>query len=397
VLLPLFRYRDLYFFVNYSTYDNVTAWWHSSIQAVSSSFFVLGLLGCLISLGPGNAIVERLLAWAFLIYAGITLYLVQIDWPSTWTEQLETTRLMPFQRLLVFALAAIAVGRLAQLIQSPLRNLTVLVVAILIPLLYIWAPPSFIPESDRGLVRVGTMAEPGIADLQTAVTAGDAATPPDTAMLILATTAYWHDHMWANLWTDRLLFYDDWLWYWQTQNVGDYDPLTEHAYPMDSSTINEAYLHTHGIGVIVVTGEAKPFAATAPFLTRIRSGIYDVYTVNSPTTLATLDAQNLVSAIRDETVTIQGTSGGGTLTVRVNWFPRWQASDGLRVVHRPDGYMEITVPSGLDTVTLTYARTRFDWLASLIAVLCGIVALAFLAGIRPTARSAPRESSATSG
>ncbi|HQY30460.1 MAG TPA: hypothetical protein PK691_04205, partial [Thermomicrobiales bacterium] len=125
--------------------------------------------------------------------------------------------------------------------------------------------------------------------------------------------------------------------------------------------------------------------------------IYDVYIVNTPTTLATLDGQNLLSAIRDETVTIQGTRRGGTLTVRVNWFPRWQASDGLRVVHRPDGYMELALPPGVDTVTLTYARTRFDWLASLIAVLCGIVALAFLAGIRPTARSAPQESSATPG
>ena len=77
------------------------------------------------------------------------------------------------------------------------------------------------------------MAAPGIADLHAAVDQADEQAPPGTAILILGTTVSWHDQMWATLWSDRLFFYDDWLWYWQREHVGDYDPETEHAYRVD--------------------------------------------------------------------------------------------------------------------------------------------------------------------
>lgn len=393
VLMPLFRYRELYYFVPYQHYANLHAWWDSSVQAISTPFMILAIIGLPLALSRDATVIERMLAWSLIIYVAGTIYLLEIDWPSTLTEQLEITRLMPFQRLLMFALAAIAIGRLANAIPRPGRDLACAGMALLVPVLFVWTPPSFIPESDRGLVRQGTMAQVGIVDLQSAVELADAESAPNTAMIIVGPTAYWHDHMWGLLWTDRLLYYDDWLWYWQKEQVGDYNPDTEHAFPLDSSAIDEAYLRTHGIGSIVVTGQAKPIAQAAPFLTRIREGIYDVYVLNAPTTTATLDGANVPATIDDQTITITGLEAGGTLTVRENWFPRWQASDGLTVIHRADGYMDVQIPPGTDEITLTYARTGFDWLASTISLVCGLLALALLAGIRPTARWGLRGSS----
>ena len=178
----------------------------------------------------------------------------------------------------------------------------------------------------------------------------DAQAPPGTAILILGTTVSWHDQMWATLWSNRLFFYDDWLWYWQREHVGDYDPETEHAYRTDSATIDQSYLATHGIGAIIVTGEARGAASEASFLTPIRNGIYDAYLVSGGTTLATIDGANLVSEIGDETIRISGIQAGGTVTIRENWFPRWQANvDGksVPVSHRSDGYIDIIVPPGM--------------------------------------------------
>jgi hypothetical protein len=395
VLVPLIRYRDLYYFVNYSRYDRLIDWWHSTVQAVSTPFLIAALIGLPIALFSNGPTIERLLGWTLVLYVVGTLYLVEIDWPATWTEQLETTRLMPFQRLLMFAVAAIALGRLFDRIPALLGDALGPLLVLAVLTLYIWAPPSFIPESDRGLIRLGTTAEPGIVDLHAAVEAADVRAQPGSALLILGSTVSWHDQMWANLWTERLLFYDDWLWYWQTQHVGDYDPLTEHAYRLDSSTINEDYLHTHGIGAIVVTGEARPAAASAPFLIPVRTGIYDVYLVTRPTTLATLDGSNVSSRIDGERIRIDGTAAGGTLIVRENWFPRWTATvagKSVPVRHRTDGYMEVAVPTGTSGVTLTYSETNLDWFAWVLASGAGLVVLGLVGWPRPTARSVPRES-----
>jgi hypothetical protein len=252
------------------------------------------------------------------------------------------------------------------------------------------SPPSFIPASDRGLVRVGSMAAPGIADLHGAVEQADAQAPPGTAILILGTTVSWHDQMWATLWSDRWFFYDDWLWYWQREHVGEYDPETEHAYPVDSSTIDPAYLATHGIGAIIVTGEARAAAAGAPFLTPIRSGTYDAYLVANATTTSTLDGVNVLSRIDDESIHVSGIQDGGTITIRENWFPRWRATiDGrsVPVVHRPDGYMDVTAPPGGGTLTLTYTATSMDWIARAVAVIAALAALTILIRVRSTGPS----------
>jgi hypothetical protein len=393
LLFSLIRYNSLYFFVHYSGYANLREWLDSSVQAVSGPVFVVALAGLAIAISGRVSPAESLVAWTTVVYGVLTAWLVEVDWPARWTEQLETTRLMPFQRLLMMTLAAIAVGRVAQLLVPRWSPVAIAGLTALVPILYVLAPPAFIPDSDRGLVRIGTMASPGIGDLKAAVDVADTSTPPDTAVLILGTTVSWHDQMWATLWSNRLFFYDDWLWYWQREHVGDYNPNTEHAYPVDSSTIDQAYLATHGIGAIIVTGQAKGAAADAPFLKPIRSGVYDVYQVDRATSLATLGSANVPSRIDDESIVVNGIAAGGTVTVRENWFPRWQASvDGkdVQVVHRPDGYMDVSVPAGADELVLRYQGTALDWLARAVALLAAMIAIAIIARARPTALSEPR-------
>ena len=393
LILSLIRFNDLYYFVLYHGHTGFGDWLDASVQAVSLPVFVVMLVGLAVALRPGAATAENTVAFAFLLYSAVTLYLVEIDWPAGLAEQLETTRLMPFQRLVMIALAGIAIGRALQWLGPRFRLPAGLALALLIPILYIVTPPSWIPESDRGLVREGSMATAGIADLQTSVQIADEAAKESTALLILGHTDFWHDHLWATTWSDRRFFYDDWLWYWQREHVGEYDPTIEHSYPLDSSAIDDNFLRTHGIGAVIVTGQARDAAASAPFLTRLRSGIYDVYRVNEPTSLATLNGTPVLADEVDGRIEIAGIEGGGVLTVRQNWFPRWEASaDGadLEIEHRPDGYIDVMAPLGSDRVTLTYGVDAIDWLGRALALL-GVAVLAFVViRPRPTARSEPR-------
>ena len=393
LLISLVRFNHLYFFVHFQGYDGVRSWLDSSVQATSTPIFVLALLGLLVTLRPRTTDPELIVGLAFLAYCAVTLYLVEIDWPRAMTEQLETTRLMPFQRLLMITLAAIAVGRALEWALPRLVWVGGAAAAGAIVILYVVAPPGLIPAGDRGLLREGTMATPGIADLRTSIGIADDAAKPSAALLILGHTDFWHDHLWATLWSDRRFYYDDWLWYWQREHVGAYNPSIEHSYPQDSSAIDEEYLRIHGIGAVIVTGQAEPAAATAPFLTRIRDGVYDVYVVNDSTTLATLNGDSATTIEHGEKFEVTGVDSVGVLTVRQNWFPRWRArADGesAEIVHRPDGYMDVEVPAGTSTIELTYSVDAIDWLARGCVALGLILAVAVVAGFRPTARWEPR-------
>jgi hypothetical protein len=393
LLISLVRFDDLYYFVHYHGYTGLRDWLDSSVQAVSTPIFVLALVGLGVALRPRSTDAELIVAYTFVAYCAVTLYLVKIDWPQSLTEQLETTRLMPFQRLMMIALAAIAAGRLLEWLMPRLVTVAGAAVAGAIVILYVVSPPGWIPESDRGLLREGTMATPGIADLRTSVEIADYAAESSTALLILGHTDFWHDHLWATLWSDRRFFYDDWLWYWQREHVGEYDPEIEHSYPLDSSAIDEEFLRTHGIGAVIVTAQAKPAAASAPFLSNIRQGIYDVYLVNEPGTLASMNGTPVAASEQEDRIEVSGLEDGGVLTIRQNWFPRWRASAGgvpLEVTHRTDGYMDIEVPAGTSTVKLTYGVDMIDWVARGCVVLGLILSVAVLAGVRPIAQSEPQ-------
>jgi hypothetical protein len=189
----------------------------------------------------------------------------------------------------------------------------------------------------------------------------------------LGNTDYWHDGFWTQMWTDRLLYFDDWLWYWQTEHVGEYDPLTEHAYPLDSSALDPEFLQIHGIGAVVVTGQAMDPARASPDLTRIRSGVYDVYLVNDLRTTVTAEDMLASVAIGDNSIDVSSLPAqGGTAVIRVNWFPRWSAlvdGEETDIVHRDDGYMQVDVPPGASDLRLKYERTVFDWM---MIGLCGL-------------------------
>ena len=176
-----------------------------------------------------------------------------------------------------------------------------------------------------------------------------------------------------------IAFYDDWLWYWQQEHVGAYDPVTEHAYPDDASTLDPDYLRIHGIGSVIVRGQAEEAARTSPDLTMIRDGMYSVYLVNSAVTTATIEGQPVGVTISENAITIESLpESGGELLVRVNWFPRWHAqADGqsLAITHRADGYMTMYVPAGVSRLELRYARTGLDWVTLVIALGSALVAM----------------------
>jgi hypothetical protein len=183
--MSLLRFEDLYYFVHYERYADLRAYWDSSIQAVSGPVFVLGLVGIVAGLVVPRRAMTRAFACTLVLYCAVTAYLSSGSGLDSLVEQLETTRLMPFQRLLLMFLAAVAMHDLASLVWRTLprfrdraTDATLVGVAILLPVLYVIAPPSWIPLGDRGLVAVPSAATPAVADLREAVRFADSAAIP---------------------------------------------------------------------------------------------------------------------------------------------------------------------------------------------------------------------------
>jgi hypothetical protein len=258
--------------------------------------------------------------------------------------------------------------------------------------LYVISPPSFIPEGDRGLYEVPTTANPVIADLEIAVEQADESAPTGTALLVLGQEVSWHDALWSPNWSDRPFFYDDWLWYWQTKHYGDYDPTVEHAYEREDSPIDAEYLQRHGIGAVVVIGDAEPTAEASPLLSLVREGLHDVYFVRDPTSVVTFDGLNAEEFVYgNEHITAVGVGSGGTATIRRNWFPRWSAEvNGERVpiTETDDGYMTVPIPEGDVDIELTYVVDRWDWLARLMSLVGFVSVLVLLVPRRWLTREA---------
>lgn len=398
LLVPLVRYRDLYYFAQFTGYGSIGDWCRSSIQAVSGPVAICTLVGLVLGLRPNAPRAAQVVALTLVVYSLLTISLIQFSWPGTLVDQLETTRLMPFQRLLMIAVAAIGFGLLLERLpaQASVHDGALAAATAAVVVLYVAAPPDFIPEGDRGLVRIATYADPSMVELERSVKLADSQAGPDTAVLVLGSYVSWHAQLWAPTWSDRRFFYDDWLWYWQQEHVGDYDVVSEHAYRSDASALDPAYLATHGIGAVVVGREARPAANTADWLSPLsRGAFYDVYAVVEPTSLVTVDGQR-APLVDDAGNRIKVSTDGlaGPMVVRTNWFPRWQATadgDKIKILHRPDGYMEVDVPPGTQSVTLTYAVTRLDWLARLLAIVAAAGVVGLVASrLRSTARSAPR-------
>ena len=302
--IALVRFEDLYIFVRYSSYENLEQYWDSSVQAVSSPVLVLAIVGGLMALKSRRDDSARTVLIVLGLYVAGTSLTVLSETAANTVTQLEATRLMPFQRLLVIYLAAYGVWSATELVVRRLPNPRPLfadVTAALIALFFIaayiqdWVPG--IEASDQARGSIVTTGNAATAELQSRVEQADAEAPPGTAILVLGGSVSWHDQLWSPQWSDRRFFYDDWLWYWQTDHVGDYDPLTSHAYEDDASTLDEAYLRQHGIGAVVVTGEAAGSAQTSPLLTQRAAGTWSYYLVNDPTPVMTAGGAGLLEPV----------------------------------------------------------------------------------------------------
>jgi hypothetical protein len=233
------------------------------------------------------------------------------------------------------------------------------------------------------LYSVAMSAQPEQADLQMAIRAADQAAAPGTALLVLGSALSWHQQLWAPLWTERPLFYDNWLWYWHPDHGGTpgYRFVAGHHYPDPERTLDRDYLTHHGIGSVVVTGRTREAAAMSPLLRPLREGIYDVYSVIEPVTTVTFGDHNAASlAFGNQRVEAVSGSSGAPLIARVNWYPRWEATvDNERVeadrLH--DGYLAIAPAAPVSRAELVYSVRPLDWTARVLSLI-GVIGLCWL-------------------
>jgi hypothetical protein len=387
-LVALARFRDLYTFVQYSGYTGLTAYVATAANAVTWLVLVLGLLGMIIGLLSRQRQGMSSAAAALILYLALTATLVLFPAAANLAPQLEPTRLMPLQRLLTIYLAAVTfwiilswvVSRIAPSRHWSAPPLATLVAAAILlvqtrsqgGLVLDPASPVVPPVS---LYPVALSARPEQADLEEAIRAADEAATPGTALLVVGSALSWHQQLWAPLWTERALFFDNWLWYWHPHHAGTpgYAYLAGHHYPDPERTLERDYLARHGIGVVVVTGPARSAALASPLLRPLRQGIYDVYSVIDPVTTITFGDQNAVTLVYGNR-RIEGVSGssGAPVIARVNWHPRWNArinSERAEANRLRNGYIGISPGAPASRAELVYSMQPLDWAARVFSLI----------------------------
>jgi hypothetical protein len=395
-LMALARFKTLYTFVQYSGYSGLGAYAVTAANAVTWPVLAVGLLGSIIGLRSAQRPGTASAAAALILYSALTSTLVLFPAAANLAPQLEPTRLMPLQRLLTIYLAAVGfwiilswvVSRIAPARQSwtPLLATLVAVAMLFVQtrspgaLLLDPASPVVPPVS---LYSVAMSARPEQADLEEAIRAADAAATPGTALLVLGSALSWHQQLWAPLWTERPLFYDNWLWYWHPNHAGTpgYAFLTGHHYPDPERTLERDYLDRHAIGAVVVTGPARVTAATSPLLRALRQGSYDVYSVVDPATTVTFGDQNAASLSHgNRWIEAVSEGSGAPVVARVNWHPRWEAtadSERAEPDRLRDGYIGIARGAPVSRAELVYSMQPLDWAARVLAFF-GLVGLGWL-------------------
>jgi hypothetical protein len=386
-LTSLLRFRDLYYFIRYTSYGSPSDYVAASIEAVSAPAFALAMIGVIAAwILPRRYVITRTVAVALIAYAAATVIFSGAD---SWIQQLEATRLMPIQRLLTIYAAAVGLATVSTVAaarwRQPAWSAGVAQAVVVAALLVIYlGPERLMPFSARGLYPVQRSGVPQMATFQQVLSvAGDEA-PPGTAIFVVGTAIAGHQQLWAPARLDRLFFYDEWMWYWHTQHPGPYDP--ERTSRFDPERIGEAfdreYLDRNAIGAVVVARPLQPTADEAPALRRVFGGTFGLYTVVDPVRVVTLAGGAPARlAIANNSITAEGTSAGGDAVIRRNWFPRWQATvngSATPIVHTADGYMRVGIPAGAVRLELTYVLDRIDVAARVLGLL-GLAALALLA------------------
>ncbi|MFT4037818.1 MAG: hypothetical protein QM692_06535 [Thermomicrobiales bacterium] len=401
-LLSLLRFGGLYTFVHYSGYATPGEYLTASAQAVTPWVLALAIVGGVLAWaapsiqgaagfrGAGDVGATRAVFAALVIYTLLTAAISFVPALAAAAAQLETTRLMPLQRLLTLYLAAYAIWWISTALLGRWQGAAagVVSVAALMLVVLLTRPPAepVDPASPVvpvvGLYPVTMSAQPAQVDLQAAVEAADRAAAPGTALLVLGSALSWHQPLWSPLWTARPLYYDNWLWYWHPDQVGTpgYRPAAGNHYPDPEQTLTPEYLAAHGIGGVVVTGPAAMTATMSPLLAPVaEGGAYAAYVVRSPVTTITFDGQNAeTSTFANQRLTATSPVAAPALQVRANWFPRWQGanSDGAVAIARGhDGSISVTAAPATSQLTLEYAVLPLDWLARGLALL-GLLGLA---------------------
>jgi hypothetical protein len=396
-LLALLRFGDLYAFVRYSGYETFADYLSTSVNALGVVIFTLGVVGVGFAFFARSRLAMRATTAALVLYALLTIALAFVPAVQNLASQLEPTRLMPLQRLLtIYLAAAVVTATLSWLAAkvAPQRTwlapalscaLAVGILAFQTNTASGLVPDPASPEIPSvSLYPVAMSASAEQADLEHAVTAADRAAAPGTALLVLGSALSWHQQLWAPLWTQRPLFYDNWLWYWHPFHAGTpgYRPLEGHHYPDPERTLEPDYLARHGIGAVVVTGDAQRAASRSPSLQILRQGVYDVYLVTAPVTTATFGDNNSESVVTgNQQLAVQSAGAGSPIVARINWHPHWEGTaDGqpVELTRRDDGYIEATPGTPAAQFELRYAVQPLDWFARGLAA-AGFILLIWLA------------------
>jgi hypothetical protein len=398
LLLAMLRYADYYYFVNYNEYVDIQQFWNYSLAAVSTPLVWVAIAGVGLAFAVRELRMLRMVALAALLYVGLTVVLFSGEVSQGFIQQLETPRLMPFQRLLVIYLAAATIGYLLDLaLRWGLPRYREAVVASVLVVGGVWAVASF--DGEYGTIPEEHLTSPTpttgtleFAEFSAIVAEANEIRPEGTAIYVVGDQeSWWHEQLWATAFSDAPFFYDDWMWYWQPELAEACNPNAGHFTPNPARTFEQDWLRANGIGVLLVTNmpdtcggpDPRHAAEVNPLLEfQATIGYWDLYLVKDPSPMVTNgDVYPESVAFENGEITATFASASGRVEVRHNWYPRWQAyADGERVEIREDanGYILVDVPDGTRTIELRYAVTALDWLGR-IAAMVGIVLTALFA------------------
>ncbi len=373
--LSALRFSNLYEFIQYQFYDGLSAYWQSSVNALSSPIMLLAIIGFVVALLDRDRPAPMAAACTLVCYVVATIVLGGLGPDGGLIAQLEATRLMPFQRLLMIYLAASAVMAAVRVIGRTRRSTgfvsgSLLVVTALLAVFLVIRPPASLPVAEQSMFPVETTATSQYADLLLAVEAADRVAAPGTAIFILGSELGWHQPMWAPIATDRPLYYNDWLWLWQTWHRSpelQYNGQAILASSLDDA-LRPAELARHGIGAVVtLTPQTEALADREDALIRQDEAGYAVYQVRDSVPVVTSAAGTTIeSSVANERITATVEGGAGTVTVRETWFPRWSATvDGepAGITRDSSGQMRIAVPAGRVALEIVYGVDALDILA----------------------------------
>ena len=392
-LISLLRFRHLYYFLHYTSYASSADYLAAIIEAVSLPVFPLVVVGLLVALlVTAERVAARAVAFSVLLYIGITVVFSFGGEVSRLVQQLETTRLMPVQRFLMIYLAAVGLHAVSVIVAAHasrrwLRAESLQLGFVIAIVLAYLTPSALVPQHvapPGQLVRSGS---PEMESFERAVAAAAAVAPEGTSILVAGTSLSAHQQLWAPMVSERLFFYDSWMWSWHREHEGPYDSRRAWEYDPDRMTevFSREFLDANGIGAVIATGEWDAGARAAPDLRPVWSANVDhtPYLVRDPAAVATIGGRvpDAVS-IGNHRVTIRDRNAAGDLVVRQTWFPRWRAEvngEHVPVQQAAGGYMRVPLPRGPVAATLEYSLQPPDVVARGAGVLGLALVLVLLA------------------